>query len=62
LQADLRAVNKRLRAIAASDRRTEELKKRKAEKSAPSRQAPESIKGEKPKKAAEEGLGQEGQA
>jgi len=57
MQADLRAVNKRLRAIAASEKRTEEMAKIKAERAAAPKQEQEGGKGEKPKKAAEEGKG-----
>jgi hypothetical protein len=55
MQADLKAVNKRLRVIAASEKRTEELAKIKAERAAAPKTEQETGKGEKAKKAAEEG-------
>jgi hypothetical protein len=61
LQADIKAVNKRLRLIADNDQRTEEMAKIKAEraappqKEAPPRKEQEGDKGEKPKKAPVEG-------
>lgn len=57
LQADLKAVNKRLRVVAASEKRTEEMAKIKAERAAAPKKEQEAVKGEKPKKAAEEGKG-----
>jgi len=57
LKADLKAVNKRLRVIAASEKRTEELAKVKADKAAAPKQEREGGKGEKSKKAADEGKG-----
>ncbi|HUT08570.1 MAG TPA: hypothetical protein VMY15_06975 [Candidatus Latescibacteria bacterium] len=57
MQADLKAANKRLRVIAASEKRTEEMAKIKAEKAAAPKKEQEAGKGEKPKKAAEEGKG-----
>jgi len=57
LQADIRAVNKRLRRIAADEKRTEELAKIKAERAAAPKKEKEGGKGEKPKKAPEEGKG-----
>jgi hypothetical protein len=57
MMADLKAVNKRLRVIAASEKRTEEMAKVKAEKAAAPKQEREGGKGEKSKKAAEEGKG-----
>jgi hypothetical protein len=57
MQADIRAVNKRLRAIADNDKRSEEIAKIKAERAAPTPKEQESGKGEKPKKAPEEGKG-----
>ncbi|OGD39566.1 MAG: hypothetical protein A2V45_01275 [Candidatus Aminicenantes bacterium RBG_19FT_COMBO_58_17] len=56
-QADIRAVNKRLRLIADNEKRTEEMAKIKAERAAAPRKEQEGGKGEKPKKAAEEGKG-----
>jgi hypothetical protein len=55
LQADLKAVNKRLRVIAASEKRTEEMAKTKAERAAAPKQEQDGGKGEKPKKAAGDG-------
>jgi hypothetical protein len=55
LQADIRAVNKRLRVIAAGEKRTEEMAKIKAERAAAPKQEKDGGKGEKPKKAAGEG-------
>lgn len=57
MMADLKAVNKRLRVIAASEKRTEEMAKIKAEKAAAPKQEREGGKGEKAKKAADEGKG-----
>ncbi len=57
MQADLKAVNKRLRVIAASEKRTDEMAKIKAERAAAPKKEQEVAKGEKPKKAAEEGKG-----
>jgi hypothetical protein len=57
MMADLKAVNKRLRVIAASEKRTEEMAKIKAEKAAAPKQEREGGKGAKPKKAADEGKG-----
>ncbi len=57
MQADLKAANKRLRVIAASEKRTEEMAKIKAERAAAPKKEQEAGKGEKPKKAAEEGKG-----
>jgi hypothetical protein len=57
LQADIRAVNKRLRAIAAYEKRPEEMAKPKAEKVAAPQKVQEGGKVEKPKKALEEGKG-----
>lgn len=61
LKADLKAINKRLKLIAEHETRTEEMAKIRAEKAAAPRteEAPpkkqEGGKGEKPKKASEEG-------
>jgi hypothetical protein len=55
MQADLKAVNKRLRVIAASEKRTEEMAKTKAERAAAPKQEQDGGKGEKAKKAAGEG-------
>ena len=55
LKASLRAVNARLRQIAANEKRTEEMAKIKAEKAAAPRKEEAPAKAEKPKKAPEEG-------
>ncbi|MBE3125898.1 MAG: hypothetical protein IMZ57_09600 [Acidobacteria bacterium] len=55
LQADIRAVNKRLRLIADSEKKTEEMAKIKAERAAGPQKEQEGGKGEKPKKTAAEG-------
>jgi hypothetical protein len=55
LQADLKAVNKRLRVITASEKRTEEMAKIKVERAAAPKQEQDGGKGEKPKKAAGDG-------
>ena len=57
MQADIKAVNKRLRVIAASEKRTEEMAKIKAERAAAPQKEQEGGKGEKHKKALEEGKG-----
>lgn len=57
LQADIRAVNRRLRLIADNEKRTEEMAKTKAERAAAPRKEPDAGKGEKAKKAHEEGKG-----
>jgi hypothetical protein len=57
MMADLKALNKRLRVITASEKRTEEMAKIKAERAAAPKQEQEAGKGEKAKKAAEEGKG-----
>jgi hypothetical protein len=57
LQADIRAVNKRLRLIADNEKRTEEMAKIKADKAAAPQKEQEGGKGEKSKKAPEEGKG-----
>ncbi len=54
MMADLKALNKRLRVIAASEKRTEEMAKIKAERAAAPKQEQDGGKGEKPKKAGEE--------
>jgi hypothetical protein len=56
-QANIRAVNKRLRLIADNEKRTEEMAKIKAERAAAPQKEQEGGKGEKPKKAPEEGKG-----
>lgn len=55
LQANIRALNKRLRLIADSEKKTEEMAKIKAERAAAPRKEQEGGKGEKPKKTAAEG-------
>ncbi|MBE3112244.1 MAG: hypothetical protein IMZ46_17345 [Acidobacteria bacterium] len=55
LQADIRAGNKRLRLIADSEKKTEEMAKIKAERAAAPQKEQEGGKGEKPKKTAAEG-------
>jgi len=57
LQANIRAVNKRLRLIADNEKKTEEMTKIKAERAATPQKKQEGSKGEKPKKASEEGKG-----
>ncbi len=57
LQADIRAVNKRQRLIADNEKRAEEIAKIKAERAAAPQKEKEGGKGEKPKKAPEEGKG-----
>jgi len=57
LQANIRAVNKRLRLIADNEKKTEEMAKIKAERAATPQKKQEGGKGEKPKKASEEGNG-----
>ena len=57
LQADIRAVNKRLRLIAANEKRTEEMAKIRAERAAAPRKEQEGGKGKKPRKTPEEGKG-----
>jgi len=57
LQANIRAVNKRLRLIADNEKRTEEMAEKKAERAAAPQEEQESGKGEKPRKATEQGKG-----
>jgi hypothetical protein len=57
LQANIRAVNNRLRLIADNEKRTEEMAKLKAERAAAPQKEQEGGKGGKPKKAPEEGKG-----
>jgi len=57
LQANIRAVNKRLRLIADNKKRTEETAKIKAQRAATPQKEQEGGKGEKPKKAPQEGKG-----
>jgi hypothetical protein len=57
LQANIRAVNKRLRLIADNEKRMEEMAKIKAERAAAPKKEREGGKGEKPKKTPEEGKG-----
>jgi hypothetical protein len=56
-QADIRAVNNRLRVIANNEKRTEEMAKIKEERAAAPQKEQEGGRGEKPKKAPEEGKG-----
>lgn len=56
IRADIKAVNRRLRLIAENEKRTAEMAKIKAERAAAPKED-EGKKGEKPKKAAEEGKG-----
>jgi hypothetical protein len=55
LQADIKAVNKRLRAIADADKRSQDAAKAKADRAAAPKKEPEVVKPEKPKKSGEEG-------
>jgi len=57
LQGNIRAVKRRLRVIAGDEKRTEELAKMKAERAAAPQKEKEGGKGEKPKKAGEQGKG-----
>lgn len=61
LQANIKALNKRLRLIAANEKRTEEMARVKAERAAAPRKE-EGGKDEKPKKAPEEGKGKKAKA
>jgi len=56
-QANVRAVNRRLRLIADNEKRTAEIAKIKAERAAAPQKEQVAGKGEKPKKAPEEGKG-----
>jgi hypothetical protein len=56
-QANIRAVNNRLRVIANNEKRTEEMAKIKAERAAAPNKEQAGGRGEKPKKASEEGKG-----
>jgi len=56
LKADIKAVNARIRVIAANEKRTEEMARTKAERAAaPKKKEEAAPKSEKPKKAPEEG-------
>jgi hypothetical protein len=57
LQENIRAVNNRQRLIADNEKRTEEMARIKAERAAAPQNEQEGRKGEKPKKAPEEGKG-----
>jgi hypothetical protein len=57
LQADIRAVKNRLRAVADNEKRTAEMAKIKEERAAAPPKEKEGGKGEKPKKVPEEGKG-----
>ena len=61
-QANIRAVNNRLRLIVDNEQRTEEMAKIKAERAAAHQKEQEGGKGEKPKKAPEEGKGKKKKA
>jgi len=61
-QANIRAVNRRLRLIADNEKRTEEVAKIKAARAAAPQKEQEGGKGEKPKKAPEEGKGKKKKA
>ncbi len=54
-QADIRGVNRRLRAIADNEKRSEEVAKSKAERAAAPAKEQEGGKAEKPRKSPEEG-------
>jgi len=55
LKADIKAVNRRLKAVAANDKRTEEMAKVKAERAAAPSKEQDVVKTDKPKKGPEEG-------
>lgn len=55
LKADIKAVNRRLKAVAENDKRTEEMAKIKAERAAAPQKEQETAKSDKPKKSPEEG-------
>ena len=57
LQANIRDVNKRMRRIADNEKRTEEMAKIKVQTAATPQKEQEGGKGEKPKKAPQEGKG-----
>jgi len=57
LQANIRAMNKRLKLVADNEKRTEEMAKIKAERAAAPQKEQEGGKGEKPKKAPEASKG-----
>jgi hypothetical protein len=60
LQADVRALNNRLRLVADSEKRTEEMAKIKAERAAAPKKEEEGGKVEKSKKASQEGKKERG--
>jgi hypothetical protein len=62
LQADVRAVNRRLRLMADIGKRTEEAAKKKAQRAAAPPKEQEGAKVEKPKKAPEEGKAKKAKA
>ena len=57
LKADIKAVNNRLRTVAANEKRSEEMAKIKADRESAPRKEQEGIAGDKPKKAADESKG-----
>lgn len=57
LKADIRAVNRRLKAIADNEKRAEEVAKAKADREAAPKKEQEGGKGGKPRKGPEEGKG-----
>jgi hypothetical protein len=57
LQADIRAVNRRMRLMAESEERAEEAARKKAERAAAPRQEREGSQGEKPKRAPDQAKG-----
>jgi hypothetical protein len=61
-EATIKAVNRRLRTIADQEKKTEELAKMKAERAAAPKKDQEGGKGEKAKKAPEEGKGKKAKA
>jgi hypothetical protein len=61
-QANIRALNKRLRVIADNEKRTAEIAKIKADRAAAPQKEQEGGKGEKPKKTPEEGKGKKAKA
>jgi hypothetical protein len=62
LQADIRAVNRRLRLIADGEKRTTEAASKKAERAAALPKEEQVSKGEKPKKGTGEGKGKKAKA
>jgi hypothetical protein len=62
LQADIRAVNNRLRLLAGNEKKAEDIAKMKAERAAAPRKEQEAARGEKSKKASDEGKGKKAKA